>query len=273
MGKFDEIAILSDLDRTFLGSGSVVVPRNVEAIEYFKSQGGLFSLATGRIHHNLDRLIPGIAALVNAPAILCNGTYLYDFTGEKVLVERHMEPQKAYDAMAFVRQHFPNVYSRVSRREGYLVDCENHVTIDELRSYGIDTYEAIPFDEWDANGWYKIVVSGPAETLNEVQIALEMQFPDTFEYNRSRAITLEMQMKGTNKASLLGAFRACYPDRQLTVYACGDYENDRALLAAADVAVCPSNALESIKNRCDFCLCSNDEGVIADLIDQLDKKE
>ena len=44
MGKFDNIAILTDLDRTFLGDGGIMVERNVEAIEYFKSEGGLFEI-------------------------------------------------------------------------------------------------------------------------------------------------------------------------------------------------------------------------------------
>ena len=55
--------------------------------------------------------------------------------------------------------------------------------------------------------------------------------------------------------------------RQLTVCAVGDYENDSAVLSAADIAVCPSNATEDIKAICDLCLCSNDEGVIADLVE------
>ena len=41
MGKFDNVAILTDIDKTFLGDGGKMVERNVEAIEYFKSRGGL----------------------------------------------------------------------------------------------------------------------------------------------------------------------------------------------------------------------------------------
>ncbi|MBQ7398681.1 MAG: HAD hydrolase family protein, partial [Clostridia bacterium] len=53
------------------------------------------------------------------------------------------------------------------------------------------------------------------------------------------------------------------------VFGVGDYENDLALLGAADVAVCPANAHAAVKKISNMVLCSNDEGVIADLIERL----
>jgi hydroxymethylpyrimidine pyrophosphatase-like HAD family hydrolase len=42
------------------------------------------------------------------------------------------------------------------------------------------------------------------------------------------------------------------------------------MLRLADISACPSNANDNVKAICKHCLCSNDEGVIADLIDLLD---
>jgi hydroxymethylpyrimidine pyrophosphatase-like HAD family hydrolase len=55
----------------------------------------------------------------------------------------------------------------------------------------------------------------------------------------------------------------------MKVYGVGDYENDLALLGAADVAVCPANAQDKVKQISDMILCSNDQGVIADLIERI----
>ena len=106
-----------------------------------------------------------------------------------------------------------------------------------------------------------------------MEASLMQNFPDVFEYNRSRPTTLELQMKGTNKASLLPAYRdfLAKNGENRRVYMCGDYENDEVMLRAADVAVCPANALPSIKAICNHCFCSNDDGVIADLIQYLDR--
>ena len=271
MGKFDGIVILTDLDGTFLSSTSGVVERNIRAIEYFKSEGGRFSLATGRMHYNLESLIPHVDSLTNAPAILCNGTYLYDFASGTIVAEQFMDADLALAAALYVHENFTDIRLRVSRHEGYLLFEEDVYSLHELLGYGIDTYEVMPAAEWNGSRWYKMVLSGTAERVNALEAALKQQFPGVFEYNRSRATSLELQMKGTNKASLLNELRHVlqHDGRPCRIYVCGDYENDRAILEAADVAVCPDNALPEIKAICRLCLCSNDDGVVADLVEAL----
>ncbi len=275
MGKLDSIAILTDLDNTFFGTGAVPVPRNLRAIERFKAEGGLFSLSTGRMHYNLDRAVPGVREIVNAPAILCNGTYLYDFASGHVLSEITMDGEVAYRAVAFIKRRFPDSHIRVSFRGGYLLEEGDLTSISEIVGYGIDARTVLPFSEWRKDGWYKFVCTDHSENLREIRAALEAEFPGVFEYNRSSDHLLEMQMKGTSKASMLGAFREYYrrQGRTLKIYVCGDFENDATILRAADVAVCPSNALDSIREISDYCLCSNDDGVIADLVELLEKAE
>ena len=49
MQKFKGILFCTDLDGTLLPTdGQEVSARNMEAIRYFQSEGGLFTLATGR---------------------------------------------------------------------------------------------------------------------------------------------------------------------------------------------------------------------------------
>lgn len=44
MGIFDGILILSDFDGTFAGEGGRIIDRNILAIEYFRANGGHFSV-------------------------------------------------------------------------------------------------------------------------------------------------------------------------------------------------------------------------------------
>ncbi len=273
MGKFDGIAILTDLDGTFLGKGGRMVERNIEAIERFKAEGGLFTLATGRMHFSLEKWVPGVDTLVNAPALLCNGTYLYDFERGITLSEIVMDGARAYEMMALVRRNFPEISFRVSAREGFLLGENDVRAVSQIVDYDIREKKIEPFSAWSKEGWYKVVCTDAPETICRVREFIERTYPNVFEFNCSSAHLLEMQMKGVNKSSLLGAFREHYlaMGRKLTVYACGDFENDYELLRAADMAVCPSNAMQRIKDICDLCLCSNDEGVIADLVEHLEK--
>ena len=41
------------------------------------------------------------------------------------------------------------------------------------------------------------------------------------------------------------------------------------MLRIADVAVCPANAIDAVKEVCDLCLCDHDLGVLADLVELL----
>ena len=70
MGKFDNIFIVSDIDHTFLADDRSVPQINIEALKYFKSEGGQFTFATGRSHHSLLQAFPNAKDLLNAPAIL-----------------------------------------------------------------------------------------------------------------------------------------------------------------------------------------------------------
>ena len=94
MGKFDGIIIVSDIDGTFLGKNSRMVPENLEAIEYFKAEGGCFTIATGREVFSIPRVIPMVKELCNIPIIACNGAFIYDFQKEQIVVEEFLpEPE------------------------------------------------------------------------------------------------------------------------------------------------------------------------------------
>lgn len=268
MGKFDNIAILTDLDKTFLADGSKVVERNVEAIEYFKSEGGLFSLATGRMHFNLEETVTDVDKLVNAIAVMCNGTYFYDFQAEKRFCETFMDGEAVYKAVEFVHTHHKSTRMRGSYEGGYVIPADDEYMKKELFERGIMQVTELPLEKWNLNTWYKMVFLDAPQNLNLLEQSLRERFPDVFEYNRSAKTALELQMSGVNKSILFDSFRAHYAKqgRQIKLYACGDNENDIAMLKKADVAVCPSNAIDQVKAIADKCLCSNNEGVIAELI-------
>ena len=63
MGKFDGILLCSDFDGTFASNG-VPIEANMKAIKYFRENGGLFTLASGR---NYEFLTHRIAAWSPAP--------------------------------------------------------------------------------------------------------------------------------------------------------------------------------------------------------------
>ena len=120
MKDLSNILILTDLDGTFFGAKSRIIQRNMDAIERFKAAGGLFTMATGRMHLSLEHHIPMVNELVNAPVIVCNGTYMYDFKEAKSLCENFLETDLAMRAVEFMFRTLPSVSIRLSVPEGYM---------------------------------------------------------------------------------------------------------------------------------------------------------
>ncbi|NLW73928.1 MAG: HAD hydrolase family protein [Clostridiales bacterium] len=264
--KFSNILILSDIDGTFLGNRTRIIERNLTAIEHFKSHGGLFTFNTGRTYDNLFTVVPNAAELANAPAALSNGCCLYDLAAGRSIIDYFMPPEPALAVAKYIKANIKDVGMRISAKAGFLADPEDTLAIENLKALKVTKVTYAPIDTWTSENWYKVGLVGKPERLDEVRDELRAVFGNIFTYVKSSLQLLEVYRPDRSKAAMIDTYRAYYRDRKLKIYAVGDYENDYEMLRAADVAACPSNAIDIIKEICDIKLCSNDKGAIADLI-------
>ena len=273
---FSRYLIITDLDGTFFGKGARQVERNLEAIAAFKAGGGHIAPGTGRIPANIRRDIPNCGQLFNAPAVTANGAFIYDLTTDECLHSTPMDPIPVKAAVELVQALTDRVGARVSTRKAFLVN-ENRINDAILRDLGERVSfggEIRPVEEWETEGalWYKIVFRGEYEDLAAIRPIVEETFGDIFEYSVSSPRFFELQKKGCTKATGLGFVKSLMAERlghPVTAIAVGDQENDLPMLRAADIAACPSNAVDSVKEVCGMHLCHHDEGCIADLIEKL----
>ena len=276
MGKFENVLIVSDMDGTFLGTGGVMVPRNAEKIKYFTKNGGLFTFATGRIYNTIHKKVPEAIELMSAPAILANGTYFYDFRTNERIGEQFMDVPAMRALLHYVKENYPRVEYRVATRMGQVTHDISGPRLSrecQKNNDGVfviyDSIDDIPGDDW-----YKCVFRASSEDISRLRADVEPRYSEVFQFSLSDPEFFELQKKGTSKGKKLIELKERYSKagRDVTVYACGDYENDYEMLLAADVAVCPTNALEKIKAIADISPCDNDEGLIAALIDIIEEK-
>lgn len=272
MGRYDNILIVSDIDNTFLAHGGVKIPeRNLEALEYFKKEGGRFTFSTGRAIEALIVSIPDAKHIANAPAIMANGAYFYDFESGQVFGEKFLDPIKAFELGKFVYDYSEDFGMRFSIPGGIVY---GRLPKPPYGKYELSVHKnpivQTP-EKWDTSQCYKLVVRGCCEGLDAMRIDIEKRFGDTFDYVKSDDSFLEILPRGCSKGNALKELVFHYNEQGIILksYACGDYENDLSMLLAADVAACPSNACESVKNICRMELCSCDDGAIADLIERL----
>ena len=76
----------------------------------------------------------------------------------------------------------------------------------------------------------------------------------------------ELLPPGINKGTAVSFLRELPEYEGRTIYAIGDYWNDIELLNAADVACCPTNAIDEVKAVCKHIEASHNDGAIADLV-------
>ena len=77
MKKFEGILICTDLDGTLLRKDKTVSRENLEAIEYFKENGGYFTFITGRMPYFSDKICEIVKP--NVPFGCGNGGAIYDY--------------------------------------------------------------------------------------------------------------------------------------------------------------------------------------------------
>ena len=279
MADFSNILIVTDLDGTFFGKHGAPLERNLAAVERFKAQGGHFTIATGRTNLNLKYKWRDAADLVNAPVVGCNGAMLCDLRSDKILRGVLMNREHILELIELMNCEYPDLGARISVEEGFLSSpgqrerCPsvNH----DLERVAPAKVFYLPESEWTTiKDWYKVVVRGDRARLDAFRLLAEKTWPDRFETSKSGSAYLEFQAPNTTKATMIPALRE-YVEKKVgksvKLYACGDYENDLTMLKAADVAVCPTNALDCVKEVSDYCLCHHTEGLIASLIELIEE--
>ncbi|MBQ9802727.1 MAG: HAD-IIB family hydrolase [Clostridia bacterium] len=267
---FSKYMIVTDLDGTFLHKGKTVA-RNMEAVARFTANGGLFTMATGRIYETIENAVPNAAAWINLPAILCNGAYLYDYATACPRSQTFFTPADAKRLLDFIRTQCPDAAWRVSTPTGMRAERAAGFILRDIEAYGAENVQIAPTETWRLDDWYKLVFRAEWQELAVLRERFEAQFGDSrlIAFNSGHHF-LEVQYRDCHKGTGLEKLRAYTDLSARTVIACGDFENDIEMLKAADVAVCPANAQESVKAVSDRVLCASEDGLIADVIEAIE---
>lgn len=263
------IVIYSDMDGTALTDwdrGPVMPARNLESIKRFMEKGGTFSIASGRQHSDI---LPFFHDLVpNAPVVQGNGTSLYDCFQKKALCKLPLTREYKEECIRFCRDN-PWVWLAAGseRTVGQVNFGDSRDSVRKaLTELRIDTQTFLD------NEFLKLVyvVDDPShipmleEAISHFSTAGDMQT------TLSSPVFLETYDKRASKGGGIRAAMKIAGLAEKTLVCIGDYYNDVAMLREADIAACPANAPDDIKAMCSIHTCGNNEGALADLIEQLE---
>ena len=269
--RYDQTAILTDLDGTLFNSQGKVSADDRAAIQEFIDGGGLFGIASGREPHNARLHLPELP--MNGPSIVLNGAAIYDFVGHQYLKTLLMDMEAGADVLRYCQQHDLPLDQQVFTTEGAF-----YVSPLEIADPGfLRINQPIGFMSMEKSlqkQWVKIVflerkpnALAPmreylAQKGYERRLSLVEGWTDVVEAGKYQ----ELLPLGTNKGTAVTLLRELPVYEGRTLFAVGDYWNDMELLHATDVPCCPDNAIKEVKEACQHILPSHNDNPIAYLI-------
>lgn len=272
MKPFEHILILSDLDNTFLGKRSRLVPENLEAIRHFQTLGGKFSFATGRDPFALLRVVESAADIANFPCIVTNGAYSYDLQNNVPLDEHPLKREKLFPIFDEILQRHPNVSLRFSTADRFLTPKLTPSLKQDLFTF-LDKTEEVALHNIPADTvLYKAVFYAEPQYLPPLRNDILTYDMSDFSCYFSCSVLFEVLDREGTKGRRVASLKQHDPKITYT-YGAGDHENDRELLLAADCACSPENAIDTIRAISKIHLCNCDLGAIADLISRIEQSE
>lgn len=268
--------IISDLDGTIIPHGGVVSEANKRAIESFRAGGGHFGIATGRTPEAAAGYLGGVA--ITAPSIFFNGSMLYDWPHEHVLVTKPLTAQGAPDLWprfaALCLERFPKACIEVYTQD----DCHiiSNPRYDDPRlpheHYRYCHSDLADLADVRKTPWLKFFVCADPADLRELEREAEVFGTAACSHHfYSEANYHEFVAKGVSKGSMLEAIRKMPAFSQTKIIALGDYLNDRELLEAADIGIASGNAHDELKALADFTGCRAEDDLIVWLLEHFDR--
>ena len=267
MGKFDGVLLATDFDDTFCPA-SVVVPQvNLDAVEYFKSQGGLFTIATGRAHRTFAPQLH--QAPVNAPVVLSNGGQIYDFARDELVLDKPL-PNTILDDLQEVMAVCPQVGIEGYYGDQVYVWNSNHWIDYHLKKARTEAI-LCPVAEMPLP-WSKAILENDNEILLPAQAYIRKKWPDRYEAIFSNFHMLEITAKGATKGGTVLELAQRLGIRRENIYCVGDNQNDLPMLEISAVPFAPANCAQEVKDWGAELLPPCEEGAIAALIHILDTR-
>ena len=263
---FDGYVLVSDMDGTLIGSDKIISSDNREAIDYFINEGGLFTMATGRM---LPSVLEYRESLnLNLPILIHNGGKIYDVIKEEIISEVYIEENRK-EAIKRVTNDYPNLGIEIFSDEVVYVYQSCRFT----ERYNRHNYEIVyDVDDslWEKN-WIKVLIIGEEKELNIIEEIYCSKYDSGSAY-RSGKNYFDIVANGVSKGQALECLIDKYKLDKNKVIAVGDNMNDLEMLKVARYGFVVENGEERVKEEVDLIATSCDDNAIKFVINYIKNK-
>lgn len=260
-----------DMDGTLLNSKKELLEETKQYFKEFhtKETETLLVLCTGRPETGIRPYLKDLGYLEENHYIISqNGANIYESQTGNRLMDAFVDSEKIQKWIEFGKKHGVSVMG---------AGVDYYYSIDE------DPTEWMEFDVKIVNGsikritkeeslstdFYKLLLLGDEEQLNEFETLIPKEWRDEFYVVRSQKYLVEVLTKGVNKAFGLEKLAAKLNIKPSEIAAIGDAANDIEMLKYAGLAIAMGNASEEVKSLSDIVTDTNENNGVIKAIDKL----
>lgn len=240
---------VTDLDGTLLPTGNIVSPKNIKAVQDMVKAGITVTIATGRMYRSALPIAESLG--VDVPIITYNGSLIKSVSGE-IFYTAYLVPEIVKELINFCKD-----------RGWYLQNyCDDKLYYTEYNDYAKGYEEAVKVSG-TAVGWEGLIkitenvpklltiTSGADESLERIKMFKE-KFGDKVDAFQSNANYVEITSHNVSKASAIKILAEKLNIDISETMSIGDSYNDLPMLKAAGKSIAMGNAVDEVKNSCDF---------------------
>lgn len=265
MNDMMQVLLVSDMDGTLLRTDQSISLENQNAVKRFVDSGGLFTVATGRNETSVERFLNVIP--INAPAILYNGSVIYDFATGKRLLDKRL-PDRTIEVIDQLMKYFPQIGIEVYCEGKIYFPKENAITrMHQSREGFIPLF--IQLRDMPLS-WNKVVLAIDPDDISEIGTFIKYRFTHLFDVVQSESQFLEILPKGSNKGTALKILANILSIDLSHIISVGDNMNDLEMICNSGLGFAVENAHPDLISSADFICSGNNDHALADLIKKVE---
>jgi len=267
MKKFEGILICTDLDGTLLRADKSVSKENLDAIQYFESEGGLFTFITGRMPFYAKATYDTIRP--NAPVGCINGGGIYDYKEGKYLWSQELD-RSCLELVEYIDKNVEGIGIQVSAFNKVYFSRDNAAMQRFRERTGVKNLVKYYYDVNEPIAKILFADMREASLLRVQELLLSHPRASEFDFIRSEKTLYEILPKGISKGSVLKRLAGILGIDMKRTVAVGDFNNDISMIRAAGVGVAVDNAKDEVKACADYITVDNEHHAIAKIISDVE---
>ena len=260
-----------DMDGTLLNSKKELLEETKQYFKDFhkKETDTLLVLCTGRPESGIRPYLKDLGYLEENHYIISqNGANIYESRTGKRVMDAFLDSAAIQKWIELGKKHGISVMG-AGVDYYYCFDQEPTEWMEFDVKLVTGKLKRIPTKESLNTDFYKILLMGDAEQLNEFETFIPEEWRDEFYVVRSQKYLVEVLTKGVNKAFGLEKLAQKLNIEPSEIAAVGDAANDIEMLEYAGLAIAMGNASEEVKAIADIVTDTNENNGVIKAIDKL----